>query len=241
MRGSKTVDQALTVLLALEARPLSASECAEATGLNRTVVHRMLSALHGHGFVRREDDLYYLGTIPLRLAENVEPELRRIARPVMEDLAALTGETVVLSVPDHVDAVTIEQAPGRRHPLRVEYELGSRRPMTKGASGRAILAFLPDSVIARVMNVYPNSDESQNASEGKKILADVRAAGFAISHDELRAGVHGIAAPVRGARSMTKASLGIITPSLRAGGLLQNVDALLRASHTISEHLVAPT
>jgi DNA-binding IclR family transcriptional regulator len=64
----------------------------------------------------------------------------------MQELASATGETVVLSVPDHLEAVAIEQVPGRRHPLRVEYDLGSRRPITKGASGRAMLAFLGDAV-----------------------------------------------------------------------------------------------
>jgi DNA-binding IclR family transcriptional regulator len=54
MQGAKTADQALIVLLALESQPLSASALAETTGLNRTVVHRMLATLHGRGFARRE-------------------------------------------------------------------------------------------------------------------------------------------------------------------------------------------
>ena len=54
MQGAKTVDQAIAVLLALEERALSASEISESTGLNRTVVHRMLASLHENGFVRRE-------------------------------------------------------------------------------------------------------------------------------------------------------------------------------------------
>lgn len=234
MQGSKTVDQALSVLLALEERPLTASGCAEATGLNRTVVHRMLPALQRHGFVHRENDLYRLGYASLRFAERVEPALRAAAGPAMRALARNSGETVVLSVTDHMDTVAIEQVRSQRHPLRAEYELGSRRPIEKGASGRAILAFRAKGEIARILRA--SSEPEALAAK----LDEVRQRGFALSHDELQAGVHGIAVPVH-AQEKVVASLGIIVPSQRSDDLLEHADALLRASREISQNLPLET
>jgi DNA-binding IclR family transcriptional regulator len=230
VQGAKTVDQALSVLLALEDRPRTASDLAETTGLNRTVVHRMLATLHERGFVRREADLYSPGAVFVRFANTVEPALRTASRVPMSQLSDASGETIVLSVPDHLDAVAIEQLPGRRHPLRVEYDLGSRRPMVKGASGRVILAFLAEDVIARALRTTTDPDELRAR------LEQARSEGFAVSRNELQTGVHGIAVPVStGGRVV--ASLSLILPEQRGDSLLEYLDALLRASKEISANL----
>lgn len=230
MEGAKTVDQALIVLMALEPQARTVSEVSEMTGLNRTVVHRMLASLHERGFVRREGDLYSPGAVFVRFAAKVEPALRTVARPVMRDLSAATEETVVLSVPDHLDAVAVEQVPGREHPLRVEYEPGSRGPITKGASGRAILAFHDEELLARALRTVSHPEEQA------AVLAEVRAAGYALSRDELRNGVHGIAAPVW-AKGEAIASLSVIVPAQRGEVLLGHLDALLQATAAITTGL----
>lgn len=230
MQGAKTVDQALSVLLALENQPRSASDLADVTGLNRTVVHRMLATLHARGFVRRQGDLYYHGAVFVRFAATVEPELRTASRMAMQDLAVATDETIVLSVPDHLDAVAIEQVPGHGHPLRVEYELGSRRPIVQGASGRAILAFLDQATVARALRTVSNPDDYAAR------LTTVREDGYALSRDELRNGVHGIAAPVE-AMGYVLASVSLIVPAQRGENLLGHLDLLLRATKSIRGNL----
>lgn len=230
MQGAKTVDQALSVLLAIEGHARTASDLSEVTGLNRTVVHRMLAALHARGFVRREGDRYLPGAVFVRFATTVEPTLRTASRQVMRELTAATGETTVLSVVDHLDAVAIEQVAGRAHPLRVEYEIGSRRPVVKGASGRSLLAFLDDGVVFRAQRSVADAEALRTA------LDEVREKGFAVSHDELRNGISGIAGPVFSSGRVV-ASLSVIAPTQRSAQLLEHVDVLLRATATISENL----
>lgn len=137
---SQTVDRALVLLRAVsEHAPASSAELARSTGLNRTVVHRLLATFALHGFVRRDADGYALGTALVELAGRVQTGLRERARPVLEALAAQFGETAVLSVPDGRDAVAIDQVLGGDHLVRVQYSPGFRHPLTKGAHGRAIL------------------------------------------------------------------------------------------------------
>ncbi len=137
---SRTVDRALVLLHAVgEHAPASSAELARRTGLNRTVVHRLLSTLAARGFVRRDADGYALGTALIQLSGRVHAGLRERARPVLETLAARFDETAVLTVADGQDAVAIDQVLGGEHLVRVHYAPGFRHPLTKGAHGRAIL------------------------------------------------------------------------------------------------------
>lgn len=137
---SRTVDRALVLLRAVsEHAPASSAELARRTGLNRTVVHRLLTTFAAHGFVRRDAGGYTLGTALVELGGRVQARLRERARPALESLAARFGETAVLTVPDGQDAVAIDQVLGGEHPLRVQYAPGFRHPLTMGAHGRAIM------------------------------------------------------------------------------------------------------
>jgi IclR family transcriptional regulator, KDG regulon repressor len=209
---SRTADQALGVLLAVsEHGPVTASRLTRLLGINRTVVNRLLSTLRGRGFVIRAADGYVLGAILLRMAGHVAPALRDAALPVMERLSEATQETVVLQVPDGSDVVVVAQTLGTAHLVRVEHRLGSRHPMHLGASGRAMLAFQAPRAIDQVLRGV------QDAERIRAALADIRARRYAVSRDELRAGVHGFAAPVLNGSDQPVAALAILVPETRAG------------------------
>jgi DNA-binding IclR family transcriptional regulator len=208
---SRTADQALTVLLTVsEHGPVTASRLTRLLGMNRTVVNRLLSTLHGRGFLRRDADGYVLGAILLRMAGRVAPALRDAALPVMERLSEATQETVVLQEPDGADVVVVAQTLATAHLVRVEHKLGSRHPQHIGASGRAVLAFQPPRTIDRLL---------RNVQEAERIrasLADIRARRYAVSRDELRAGVHGFAVPVLDSSNRPLAALAVLVPDTRA-------------------------
>ena len=207
---SRTADQALTVLLAVsEHGPVTASRLTRLLGINRTVVNRLLSTLHSRGFLRRDADGDVLGAILLRMAGQVAPALRDAALPVMERLSEATEETVVLQVPDGSDVVVVAQTLGAAHLVRVEHRLGSRHPMYLGASGRAVLAFQAPRAIDRVLR------DVEDAEQIRASLADIRARRYAVSRDELRAGVHGFAVPVLSGSDQPVAALAILVPETR--------------------------
>ena len=227
---SKTADQALTVLLTVsEHGPCTPARLARDLKMNRTVVHRLLSTLHQRGFVTRQEEGYIPGAILVRIAEHVQPRLRAAGREAMEQVARKVDETVVMHIPDGDDAVVLEQVVSDNHLVRVEHQIGSRHPLVTAASGRAILAFLGDPVIERVARRVDASDDV------KRKLKAVRKAGYALSHDELQQGVHGLAVPVLNGDGCAIASMAILVPTTRAADLEQHSKLLLDAAARLSK------
>jgi IclR family KDG regulon transcriptional repressor len=201
---SQTVDRALVLLRTVGAHaPVTSSELARRTGYNRTVVHRMLATLHAHGFVRRAADGYALGMALVELGGLVHAAVRERTRTALEVLAARFGETAVLSVPDGLDAVALDQVLGGEHMVRVQYAPGFRHPLHLAAHGRALLAFADPATVDRAL-----ADHAELRDE----LQATRRRGWAVSHDELQLGASGLAAPLLDARGRAIASIGIVAP-----------------------------
>lgn len=226
---SRTADHALAVLLELaEHGPLNPAEVARRLGLNRTVTHRLLTTLELRDFVHRTPVGFAPGAALVRMAERVHPTLRAAAAIPMSLLCDAIGETVVLHVVDGDDAVVVDERVSRVHLLRVEHEIGSRHPIVAGASGRALLAFL--SPTSRERSVRRCDDPALV----RRRLAEVREQGYALSHDELQNGVHGLSVPVLGPEGSAVASLAVIAPANRSDGLLACLSPLREAATTIA-------
>jgi IclR family transcriptional regulator, KDG regulon repressor len=229
---ARTADHALVVLLELgEHGPLSPAEVSRRLGLNRTVTHRLLTTLEARGFVIRAESGYLPGPLLVRIAETVQPELRVAAARPLAELHARVRETVVLHVPDGDDAVVLDERVGTRHLLRVQHEVGSRHPLAHGASGRALLAFLPAAHRARVVRASADPELVTRSVE------QVRDLGYAVSHDELQRGVHGLAVPVCRPDGTAVASLAVITPATRTPRVEEGAEALRRAAAAIAATL----
>ncbi len=229
---SKTADQALTVLLELvDHGPRTAAELARQLEMNRTVVHRLLATLHQRGFVTRHERGYAPGAVLVRIAERVRPELRAASKVALGRLGRAIGETVVLHVADGDDAVVLEQYAASTHIVRVEHEIGSRHPLEIGASGRALLAYMNSTTVQRIARRSDRPDGVQRELEA------VRQLGYALSHDELQQGVHGLAVPVLDAGGHSVASVAVIVPSGRSGGLIDHLDAVRAAADEVASSL----
>ena len=211
--------------------PISAADVARHCDINRTVAHRLLVTLSRRAYVRRSEEGYIIGPAIFGLARQTGTDLRSIAKPIMQRLAGEIGETVVLHGLDGWEAVVIDQAVGQQHLVRVEHSPGSRHPLFKGASGWSILAFQGDKAIARILK-RANDPEAAAAR-----IAETRADGYSISHDELQMGVHGIAVPVFDRGRQCEASLGVLVPSMRAHLLPSLQERLLEAVAEIMKGL----
>ncbi|HVJ28413.1 MAG TPA: IclR family transcriptional regulator [Vicinamibacterales bacterium] len=222
---SKTADQALTVLLAVsEGEPRTPAQLARDLNMNRTVVHRLLTTLHQRGFVIRQDDGFVPGTILVHIAELVQPELRARGHAAMLGLAEKINETVVMQVRDGEDAVVLDQVVADSHVVRVEHKISSRHPLGKGAGGRALLTHLDAPTFDRIAGSHEHPDVL------KREIEDARRLGYALSHDELQQGVHGVAVPVLDRTDRAIASIAIIVPTSRSANLIQYTDELLSAA-----------
>src|SRR5438105_11364091 len=101
---NQATQRVLTVLLALADAPgpRGVSELSRALGMNKNMVHRALSTLVAAGYAARDlsGELYQPGPRLLWLAANdrSESDIVALARPVLERLHALTGESGYLCI-----------------------------------------------------------------------------------------------------------------------------------------------
>lgn len=189
--------------------------------VHRSTALRLLGTLERHALVERDQRTarYRLGPRLPQLASVVtgEFDLRYIARPFCEQLAAAAGETTTLDVLVGDVVVPIEQATASTSVVSVNW-LGRRTPVHCTASGKAILAFGPHTVRVRLLDqplekVTPHTITDREALEGQ--LAEAREAGVAHTHEELELGLDALAAPVFGADGDVVAALDVSGPSHR--------------------------
>jgi IclR family transcriptional regulator, acetate operon repressor len=222
-----SVDSALRLLLLFRGQPrVRLSEASEYLGVAHSTAHRLLAMLAYHGFVRQEPDsrTYLAGPalVEIGLAAVRELDIRRHARPVLEALARSLGETVHLAVLEgsnvrYLDAVESSRA------LRVASRTGSALAAHCTASGKALLAELPD---AEVSALFPGrgtlaalTDRSITTRPG--LLAElrrVRERGCAVNVEESEEGVASVAVTVPGPQQRPAAALVVSVPVSRMTG-----------------------
>jgi IclR family pca regulon transcriptional regulator len=140
-----------------------------------------------------------------------------------------------LHVNDRTDANVVEQSVGTQHVGKVDHTPGSKHPLSRGASGWSILAFQNERLIQRALKASPMPSPAHGTAEER--LAKVRAEGFALSHDELQLGVHGLAMPIFNPDGTCEASLGLLVPSSRSETLFGHHAKLAETVRQISEQL----
>ena len=196
----QSVDRALQILLAFEPEggELRVTDLAARLDVHKSTASRLASTLAAHGFLERADgaEAFRLGRRMVRLGmlAAAERDLVAVARPAMEELAAATGETVVLSVVAGDDAVDIAQVDSR-FLVGGKRWLGLRSPLHATSDGKVLLAFGAAAFPAgELVRMSPRTVTSQRALEQE--LAEVRANGWARSVGEYEEGLNGVAAPI---------------------------------------------
>jgi DNA-binding IclR family transcriptional regulator len=204
--------------------PWGVREIAKGVEMNPSTVHRLLGLLEEEGLVRQDDPGggYQLGSELLRLAwtaSGTHP-IRNAAMPHMQDLADASGETVSFGVYDPVRRQTYVLAVVESDaPVRYVSRLHEWRDLHTGASGRAVMAFLPDderrAVVERTRLAPVTEHTITSPHELERVLAEVRERGYAFSQEERRVGGIGIAAPVFGPGGDVVAEVGVSVPAQR--------------------------
>ncbi|MDH4566916.1 IclR family transcriptional regulator [Pseudomonas sp. BN414] len=129
-------------------RLLGNQELVKRSGLPKATVSRLTYTLTRLGYLQYVESLgkYALdtGVLALGYAHLNGLDIRKQARPLMQEFADQTQCSVSLGARDRLSMVYIEncQGPG---PLSLRLDVGSRIPMTSTAMGRAYLAALPDA------------------------------------------------------------------------------------------------
>jgi IclR family transcriptional regulator, acetate operon repressor len=193
----EAVDRTLRLLALFRERPkLRLSEVREHLGIGQSTAHRLMAMLVYRGFAVQDpmSRIYRAGPelFDIGLAVVQGSDLRRTARPILEWLAAQSGETVHLGVLEglsvrYVDVVESESM------LRVAARVGRTTPAHATSMGKAMLATLDDrELLARYPEERLEQVTPRTMTKRGDLLAElatVRERGWAYNHEEMEPGV----------------------------------------------------
>lgn len=179
-------------------------ELAAESGMSVSTVHRTLVQLERLSLVQKDESgRYTLGLELYRWGRLLAPvfPLREAAMPELHRLVAACSETAFLGVYNPrtrqmMYTASVESSYALRYVIRLE----EWRPIHAGASGLAILAFLPPEERRIVVEETPLTKITRNTVTDPVSLTSmldlVRSEGVAVTHGQNIAGAVGVAAPI---------------------------------------------
>jgi DNA-binding IclR family transcriptional regulator len=204
--------------LAGHSGPVRAATMGRDLGLPRSSLYHLLRVLQDEGFVVHSPEHQGFALAPLLgeigssvLASNA---LAQLAGPVLERLVAETKLPVVahLGVLQHTDVVYASKVAAARAPAVVT-SIGVRLPAHLTATGRAMLAALPD---AQFQAIYALGDLPRRTSRGpasvaelERSLSDTRERGWATEDGDIDLAYASVAAVVLDHNDYPAAAVGL--------------------------------
>ena len=217
-------DRLLAVLAAFDrsAPALSLTEISRRAGLTLPTAHRLVGLLTSWGALERDaSGAYHIG---LRLWEvgALAPRglaLREAAMPFLEDLYEATHENVQLAVRDGMEVVYIERISGRSA-VGVLARVGAHWPLHATGVGLVLLAHSDPDVQEEYLTAERLDSFTPftitDPARLRRMLAEVRRCGFAVSDRQITDDALSVAAPVRGAQGEVVAAVSVIVPCVGA-------------------------
>jgi methylmalonyl-CoA mutase cobalamin-binding domain/chain len=189
--GTQAVDRAARLVTEVvhAADSVTFTELAAATGLAKSTTSRLLDALERGGLVRRTaDGRFSPGEVFVRYAwrGGAEAGLTEVARPFLDRLGELTGETVNLGVARDGMVEQIAQVDSR-YLIGGTNWLGRPVPLHCAALGKVLLAYGAAELPAGRLEPRTTRTVTSRAALDDDLL-DVRRHGYAVTDEELEPG-----------------------------------------------------
>jgi DNA-binding IclR family transcriptional regulator len=186
-------------------------------------IHRILTSLSYVGYIRQhaETKNYFLGfkLMELSVLLGNQLDLRKVAEPVLRELADRTKLAANLVIIDRNEIVFIDKVEAHMPMggLKMASRVGSRNPVHCCAVGKVLLCRAPEEEVDRILEEagLPRRTATTitNAGRFKAHLQTVREQGFAIDDEENEQGIRCLAAPVYDAKGMTVAAISVAGPA----------------------------
>ena len=223
-QGIQSIEVGAKILQALAQapRPQMLRDLAAAAQMPAAKAHRYLVSFVRMGLVEQqaETGFYDLGAFALELGLSAVARLEPVtlAAPALAELREETGQTVALAVWANHGATMVRWL-GADTPVSASLRVGSVMPLTRSATGRAFLAFLPREATAQWVKKELTDHARQGLTPSTReevdhLVAQIRRQGYARTSDFIP-GISGIAAPVydhSGSMTLALVALGYSKP-----------------------------
>jgi IclR family transcriptional regulator, KDG regulon repressor len=243
-RNVQSLERGLLVMETLVKNgPTGVSALSVQLGLDKTIVHRLLSTLQTMGYVSQDNNRKYTVGAKLRMVGAkvlAGLNVRTLALPYMEKLADHTRCVAHLAKMAESRAVYIE---------RVQYpgltlnstDVGGEAPGYCSAAGKVLWAYMPQSDLHELLDKVKFRVNTPNTITARDTLlqhlAQVREQGYALDREEHRLGLVGIGAPIHDHTGSVIASICVAEMASHGYGdeqLDQTRDLVLSAARQIS-------
>lgn len=212
----------LTTMVDLAQVSYGVHELAQHLDLPPSSVYRILTLLEASGMVAQsKDQRYQLGIEFYRVAWRASGQhtIRRLAQPLLEEMAHATSEATVLGIfdPQRGQMMFVARCDARFAVQHVT-PLGEWIPVHSGASGLVIMAEVPEPLREQIINrglTRQASNTIQDPVILREELRRIHEAGYAVSHSQRTDGAVGTAAAIFGANDTVLGCLLITVPEQR--------------------------
>lgn len=241
--GRTVTSKVLGLLEAFESGPsaLTLTELAAHADLPLPTAHRLAGELVSWGALERDPQgRYVVGLRLWEVAQSAGRQLRDTARPFLQDLFSLTGETVHLAVREGHEALYIDRVYSSKRVPRAS-RVGGRLPLHATAVGKVLLAYEEQWVREAYLNrpLAPSTSRTHvNPVRLAEELATVREQGYATTLEEVRAGSCSIAVPVD--TEAGGAALGLVMLSTHASQMTRHLTTLQGVARRIATAVARP-
>jgi DNA-binding IclR family transcriptional regulator len=221
---------------------------ATALAIAPSSAHRLLTNLVEEGYVQQDtrSQRYLLGPELMRWAHLIiaRTPIRQIAIEHMRGLVDACNETALLGIyggsrQEMMFTASVDSS----HALRYAIQLNAWVPVYVGASGLAIMAFLPTSEINSIINrtrLTPLTGASiTEPYRMEAALASIRDNGYAFSRGQRIPDAVGIAAPIFGVDGHVAGDIALTIPAQRFDerGRERLVELLLECTSAVSRDI----
>jgi IclR family transcriptional regulator, acetate operon repressor len=224
MMKQSATERAIDILELLVGHPggLQLSDISDQLGIPKSIGHRLLGLLAERGFVRQEPtSRHYSLTLKLSLlgARHLAATgLGDVSQPILDRLAAATGELARLAVVEGDGLVWVAKAQGARHGLRYDPDAGMHVVLHATATGKAWLATLPEAEAVRIVAATGFATPAHfgpNALRDAPSLVDAlectRAHGYGLAIEEGEPGTAALAVVVRASAGPDAPAVGTLS------------------------------
>lgn len=243
---SESVQKAFRILVELSSSDsaVGLAPLAARVGANKATLLRYLRSLELVGAVERGPDGYRLGLALVELAARVparELVLARI-RPVLQRLQKQVNESVSVASLTGARLRYAAVLPGGRS-LQMSARAGDELPLHCTASGKAILAGMPEEQACELLGREPLQDYTPATVTNLRMLlnqlSEVRRKGFAVDRGEYEEGLLCVAVPLQLGEIGFRGAFGVSCPVRRADDarLEELAAALLEAGNEIGKQI----
>lgn len=251
-RTVQSVERAFDILelLARAEREMPLREITQLSGFNPSTCHHLVTTLVKRGYVSQNPRgrSYFISNKVLELSNSrlKQFDLTGIAMPVLRSLNQTTGESVHLVALQGHELTTLAKLDSTR-PVRVGIDgTGKTNASHATATGKAILAWLPETEIARAIaekGLTQFTDKTiTSIADLMEELRLVRRNGFALDKEEYQLDVTCVGSAIRDHAGAVIGSISCSIPTLRAEGEhLETVIKEVRASTAKLSELLGGT